>query len=87
VTNKTGYVNAQELVAQAKLACHITTTNSEMTDDEIREAVRWIGQQTSDTIWDNGKPVFGKSGINLMLFVTLAEFAEFYERHGLSQFN
>jgi len=58
-----------------------------MTDDEIRATIYWIFERLPDTTWKDGKMVPGKAGINLMLFVTMSEFPEFYQKYGLSQFN
>ena len=82
-----GYSAARELVASAKKACSITKPNSEMNDDEIRTIVHWIFECLSDTSWVDGKMVPGRAGIDLMLFVTMSEFPEFYQRYGLGQFN
>ena len=79
--------NPRELIILAKEACSITKLNSEMTDDEIRATIYWIFERLPDTTWKDGKMVPGKAGINLMLFVTMSEFPEFYQKYGLSQFN
>jgi hypothetical protein len=79
--------NTGELIALAKEACAITKPNSEMTDDEIRTIVHWIFERLPDTSWVDGKMVPGRAGIDLMLFVTMSEFPEFYQEHGLGQFN
>lgn len=81
------YLKTSEVVSKAKEACGITKPNSEMTDEEIRTVIRWVVQSLPDTSWSNGKAVFGRIGIGLMLFLTLVEFPEFYMRYGLSQFN
>lgn len=83
----TSYSNTGELIALAKEACSITKPNSEMTNDEIRTIVHWIFERLPDTSWVNGKIVPGKAGIDLMLFVTMSEFPEFYQEHGLGQYN
>ena len=79
--------SAEEIVAVAKRVCCITKPNSEMTDDEIRAVAHWIWGQLPDTSWKDGKLVPGKAGIDLMLFVAMSEFPEFYQRYRLSQFN
>ena len=79
--------NTRELIALAKKACFITRPNSEMTDDEIRTIVHWIFECLPDTSWANGKMVPGRAGIDLMLFVMMSEFPEFYQEHGLGQYN
>jgi hypothetical protein len=81
------YSYTKELVASAKEACSISKPNNEMTDDEIRIVIRWLGERLSDTSWKDGKMVLGRAGIDLMLFVTMSEFPEFYQEHGLGQYN
>lgn len=83
----TDCMKTSDILDIAREACDIKTPKHEMTDDEIRTAMRWIGAQAPDTVWADGKPVFGRAGIGLMLSVTLAEFPEFYARYELSQFN
>ena len=83
----TSYSNTGELIALAKEACSITKSNSEMNDDEIRTVVHWIFERLPDTSWENGKMIPGKAGTDLMLFATMSEFPEFYQRHGLGQYN
>jgi hypothetical protein len=82
-----GCSNTRELITLAKEACSITKPNSEMNDDEIRTIVHWIFERLPDTSWKDGKMVPGRAGIDLMLFVTMNEFPEFYQEHGLGQYN
>jgi len=79
--------NTRELIALAKEACSITKLNSEMVDDEIRIIIHWLLERLPDTSWVDCKMVLGRAGIDLMLLVTISEFPEFYQRHGLGQYN
>ena len=79
--------NTRELITLAKEACFITKPNSEMADDEIHTIVHWIFEQLPDTSWKDGKMVPGRAGIDLMLFVAMSEFPQFYQEHGLGQYN
>ena len=79
--------NTGELIVLAKEACLITKPNSEMNDDEIRTISHWIFERLPDTFWIDGKMVPGRAGIDLMLFVTMSEFPEFYQEYGLGQYN
>lgn len=83
----TDCMKTSDILDIAREACGIKTLKHEMTDDEIRTAMCWIGAQAPDTVWADGKPMFRRIGIGLMLSITLAEFPEFYARYGLSQFN
>ena len=80
-------VKTSELVNLAKANLGITKPNGELADDDIRAIARWIGMQAQDTAYINGEVTFNRTGIDLMLFITLAEFPEFYSRYELSQFN
>lgn len=82
------YMTSGQIVNWGKANLNIIKLNSDMTDEDIRRVMRWIGECTKDTIYiDGDKPIFGRVGISLMLSVTLLEFPEFYARYGLSQFN
>lgn len=74
-----------EIVEWAKQFCHITKPNSEMTDDNIRAVIQWIGEQAQDTIWVEEKPVFNRIGIGVMSTVMKAEFPEYYQKYDPSQ--
>ncbi|MFC2067996.1 hypothetical protein ACFLTP_03175 [Chloroflexota bacterium] len=77
-----------QLVDWAKASLNIVKLNSEMTNDDIRRAIRWIGDCSVDTIYlDGEKTRPGRIGINNMLLVTLVEFPEYYMKYELSQFN
>ena len=83
-----GYVQAHILIDWAKACLDITKPNSEMTDVDIRQVVRWVGLCSFDTMFvDGDQPIFRRVGIGMMLSVTLLEFPEFYTRYGLAQFN
>lgn len=73
------YLTAGEIVAIAERVCGVS--NSEMQDDDIRVVVRWIGQHIP-----KGRQM-ERDKIDIMLFVTIMEFPEYYKRYGLSQFN
>ena len=82
------YLTPEQLLNWAKANLNIIKLNSDMTDDDIRRAIRWVGMCAVDTIFiDGDKPKLGRHGIGLMLSVTLIEFPEFYLRYELSQFN
>ncbi len=74
-----------ELVCVAKKQNGITTPNGQMMDDEIRKVVRWIGVTFSEPL--DGDLLLNRPAVEMMLFVTICEFPEFYCRYGLSQYN
>lgn len=85
--HRTGYTDPSTAIELAKRVCGISIPNDEMSDEEIRTVCKWVAQEAPDTVWADGKPVFGRMGVGVMLFLAITEFPEFYEEHGLSQFN
>jgi len=81
------YLKAGEIIAAAKKVNSIAKPNSRMKDVEIREVTRWAALSTPGTFWNDGKMIFSRVGIDLMLFLTLMTFPKFYKKHSLSQFN
>jgi len=81
------YLEPSELVAQAKASFNIIKPNAEMSENEVRRVVRWIGECAYDIIYIDDEPLFGRAGIGLMLLVTMMEFPMFYEKYDLSQKN
>ena len=86
--NIDNWMTPDQLVDWAKASLNIVKPNSEMTNDDIRRAIRWIGDCSVDTIYlDGEKTRLGRIGVNNMLLVTLMEFPDYYVKHELSQFN
>ena len=82
------YMETSQLIDWAKANLDIIKLNSDMTDEDIRRVIRWIGLCAVDTVFVNGdKPILRRIGIGMMLSVTLLEFPEFYSRYELAQFN
>jgi len=82
------YMSVDQIVNWGKANLKIIKLNNDMTDEDIRRVIRWIGMCAVDTVFiDGDKPILRRIGIGLMLSVTLLEFPEFYMRYGLSQFN
>jgi len=82
------YMTSSQIVDWGKASLNIIKLNCNMTDEDIRRVIRWIGMCAVDTVFiDGDKPILRRIGIGLMLSVTLLEFPEFYMRYGLSQFN
>ncbi|MFC1903522.1 hypothetical protein ACFLW9_01385 [Chloroflexota bacterium] len=75
-----------EIVARAKEICGITKPNGEMTSDEIRKVLQWLGEQAPDTTRVNDKPVFGRIGLGVISMVMQSEFPDFYRQHSPSEF-
>lgn len=82
------YMETSQLINWAKANLDIIKLNSDMTDEDIRKVIRWIGMCSVDTVFvDGDKPILRRIGIGMMLSVTLLEFPEFYSRYELAQFN
>jgi len=76
------------VVECTKETLEIDKPNSEMTDDQIKEVCRAIGELASDTDYDaNGEIIFGHQGIDFMIQVCLYQFPMYWEKMGLAQFN
>ncbi len=83
-----GYMYSWQLVDWAQANLKIVKPREALTNEDIREVIRWIGMCTVDTIFiDGDKPIIGRIGIGLMLTVTLLEFPEYYMKYELAQFN
>jgi len=79
-----GYIESRELVDWAKANLNIIKLDEDLTEEDIRAIMRWIGMCSVDTIFiDGDKPILGRIGIGLMLSVTLLEFPEYYVKYGL----
>jgi len=81
------YLDTDTIIEMTKAQHDIRKPNSEMSDGEIAEIMRFLGSSAPDTIWSGDKPMFGRIGLGLMLSLTLYDFPGFYERHELSQMN
>lgn len=81
------YARTDAIIDATRHQLGIFKSSEDMTDDEIGEVMRFLGQTAPDTIWADDKPIMCKIGISLMLSLTLYEFPEFYERFELWQRN
>jgi len=76
------------LVESAKEMLEIDKPNWAMSDDEIKEVCRAIGEISPDTSYaDDGEIIFGREGIDFMISVALYHFPKYWEKMGLAQFN
>jgi len=81
------YSSTSGYMETVKSILDINKPNDEMTDDEIREVIRYIADRAPDTITIDGKSRPGRQGVELMVFLALTEFPEFYTRYELWQVN
>lgn len=82
------WIMPEELVEWAKAVLCIDRPNSQMTDDDIRQAIRWIGDCSFGPIpFPSGRLRWSRLGISNMLLVTLLVFPEYYVKYELSQLN
>ena len=76
------------VVESFKDMLQIDKPNSEMTDEEIKEVCRAIGELSPDTTYgDDGEIIFGNQGIDFMIQVCLYQFPMYWEKYNLAQFN
>ncbi|MFC1956533.1 hypothetical protein ACFLWZ_08510, partial [Chloroflexota bacterium] len=82
------WMTPDQLVDWAKASLNIMKLNTDMSDDDIRRAIHWVGDCSVDTIYlDGEKTRHGRIGINNMLLVTLLEFPDYYMQYELIQRN
>ncbi len=81
------YLDTDTIIDIVRGSLGISAPNSMMSDDEIAEVMRYLAEDAPDTVWVDDKPVLGRTGIGLMLSLTLYEFTDFYMRHELWQRN
>jgi hypothetical protein len=88
IENFNNWLPPEELVEWAKFSLCIDKPNEYMTDDDIRQTIRWIGDCSSGPIpFPCGRLRWSRLGINNMLLVTLMVFPDYYMKYELSQFN
>ncbi len=81
------YLDTDTIIDIVRGDLGISASGPYMTDEEVASVMKYLASGAPDTMWFDDKPIFGRIGVSLMLSLTLYEFPEFYERHGLSQFN
>jgi hypothetical protein len=82
------WMTPNQLVELAKTNLNIDKPNDEMTNDDIRQVIRFIGDNSFDTIHTDGeKPRLGRIAIYNMLLTTLMVFPAYYRRYELTQRN
>jgi hypothetical protein len=81
------YFSTAELVDVARDCLHIRTLKSDMSDDEIRAVVKWIGQHSSCARCKGEKPFCTSLDLLLMLIITAAEFPKFFVKFELFEEN
>jgi len=88
IDESSGYMPSWELIGWGLANLRIHKPKEALTEDEIREVIRWVGICSVDTIFIGGDtPIIRRIGIGLMLTVTLLEFPEYYMKYELAQFN
>jgi len=85
--NLDDYFSAGQLINWAMRNMQIPEGHRGITEEDIREIMRWIGFNAIDTMYPDDVPKLGRIGIGLMLTVTLLAFPAYYVKHKLSQFN
>jgi hypothetical protein len=81
------YLSTSELVDMAKDILHIRTPNPDMTDDEVRKVIRWIGMDGACSHCKGEKPFCQSVDLLLMLIVTAVEFPKFFTKFELAEPN
>ena len=88
IEDNDSWMTPEQLVRWAKVHTHIMKLNEDMTNEDIRHAMHWIGVCSVDTIYlDGEKTRLDRIGINNMLLVTLMVFPDYYMQFELMQRN
>ena len=78
------FEDAYEMVTRAKRLCGIDRPNDEMSDEEIRVVMRWLGGHNLDAKAGASGIILGNLDWGLMLTLTALVFPDFYNRYHLS---
>lgn len=78
-----GFLEVSDLISAVCSQCGIPTFAHNLSDEEIAEVCRWIGERAPGSQVIDGKMVISAEGFDTMIFITMIEFPEFYERHQL----
>lgn len=81
------YLPVDTIIELAKAHCGIEKPSPDMADEEIAKIMRFLASGAPDTIQVDGKYVYGRIGIGIMLSLTLYEFPDFYVKYELWQRN
>lgn len=76
-----------EIVERLKALAGIDTPNTDMTDAEIKAAMRVVAVSIPGGIPLDENLSTSRVGIELMLSLTLLVFPKYYEKHSLAQFD
>lgn len=76
-----------EIVEKLKALSGISAPNADMSDAEIKAAMRVVAVNFPGSIPLDERLSTSRAGIELMLFLTLAVFPGYYQKQGLAQFN
>jgi hypothetical protein len=88
IDNANGWMEPIMLVEWAKSRLDIQVPNAQMTNDDIRKAIRFIGDcSIGTTHTGGGKTSLGRIGIDNMLLVTMMVFPAYYMQYELAQRN
>ena len=64
--------------------CGIPRFRLGMGDDGIARVCRWIGERAPGSKMIDGKMAISVDGFDAMIFITMTEFPDFYEKHQLA---
>lgn len=79
-----GFFEVDELVSVVCLQCGIPRLRHDLNDEEIARVCRWIGEHAPNTTTVDGKLAISAEGFDAMIFLTITEFPQFFEKHKLA---
>jgi len=82
--NTEEYMEVDEVVDVVCSLCGIPSFRMGMGNEEIAKVCRWVGEHAPGSKKVDGKMAISADGFDAMIFITITEFPEFYEKHQLA---
>ena len=78
------YLEVIDLVENICSQCGIPTFPRNLSDDEIARVCRWVGEHSPNTKTIDGKLAISAEGFDTMMFITITEYPDFFEKNRLA---
>ena len=78
------YMDVDQLVDVACTDCGIPSFRMSMSDEDIAKVCRWVGEYAPGSGVIDGKMCISAEGFDAMLFITIIEFPDFFNRYNLA---
>jgi len=84
VENAGDAVDIETLVDCVCSECGIPSFRQSMNDEEIAKICKWVGEHAPNSKSLDGKVIISAEGFDVMIFIAIIEFPQFYKKHQLS---